>query len=252
MSFRAQLTSNPDGQGAEQFFASVSVDSERAYIESERYEFLLAEDGSDLAGFIAIRDKTHLFHLFVAHGFQRAGLARELWTRVRQPALRYTVNASLNAIPVYERLGFVAAGDRQHVHGVTFLPMQLEPRNDGARKSQKMMKRLNEVTITNQCTLLCDLRVWKHSDSQTWIALTGTQDEIGRQLAQALAEAFIQRLDDFGGVCESFLCRGDEYLSTPPRTAPGTAVFSFTPKKRVLAEEKHRRWHERLLRLGTC
>ena len=59
---------------------------------------------------------------------------------------------------------------------------------------------------------------------------------VGARLARLLEEASIQRLDDFGGVCETFLCQGEEYLASPPRTASGAAVFSFTPKKRVLTE----------------
>ena len=98
------------------------------------------------------------------------------------------------------------------------------------------MQRLSEIRITNQSTLFCDLRAWKATDSEAWIALTGAEDAVGTRLARMLEEASIRRLDDFGGVCETFLCRGEEYLASPPRTASGAAVFSFTPKKRVLAE----------------
>jgi len=98
------------------------------------------------------------------------------------------------------------------------------------------MQRLSEISITNQSTLVCDLRAWKATDSEAWIALTGAEDAVGTRLARMLEEASIRRLDDFGGVCETFLCRGEEYLASPPRTASGAAVFSFTPKKRVLAE----------------
>jgi len=98
------------------------------------------------------------------------------------------------------------------------------------------MQRLSDIAVTNQSTLVCDLRIWKHADSEVWIALTGAEDAVGTRLARMLEEASIQRLDDFGGVCETFLCRGEEYLASPRRTASGAGVFSFTPKKRVLAE----------------
>lgn len=97
-------------------------------------------------------------------------------------------------------------------------------------------QRLSDTGITNQSTLVCDLHAWKDADSEAWIALTGTEDSVGTRLARTLAEASIQRLDDFGGVSETFLCRGERYVASPPRTASGAAVFSFTPKKRVLAE----------------
>jgi hypothetical protein len=97
-------------------------------------------------------------------------------------------------------------------------------------------QRLSDTVITNQSTLVCDLRAWKDADSEAWIALTGTEDSVGTRLARTFEEASIRRPDDFGGVCETFLCRGQECVASPPRTAAGAAVFSFTPKKRVLAE----------------
>jgi hypothetical protein len=97
-------------------------------------------------------------------------------------------------------------------------------------------QRLSDTSITNQSTLLCDLRDWNGAASAAWIALTGTQEAVGARLARMLEDASINRLDDFGGVCDTFLRRGEEYLASPPRTVSGAAVFSFTPKKRVLAE----------------
>lgn len=131
MSFQPQLTIEPDGRGAEQFFASVRPNAERGYIESERYQFLIAEVCDTLAGVIAIRDKTHLFRLFVARTHQRQGLARELWNRIHQPEVRYTVNASLAAVPTYERLGFIATSEPQRQHGIAFLPMRWEAEHFG-------------------------------------------------------------------------------------------------------------------------
>jgi ribosomal protein S18 acetylase RimI-like enzyme len=129
-SFQSELTDDPSGVGAEKFLASVSLQAERDYLASERYRYLLAFSGSQLAGFIAIRDGSHLFHLFVERAYQRRGLARSLW----QQALRelctpnsdgdFTVNSSLAAVPVYRAFGFVPAGSRQREHGISFLPMR--------------------------------------------------------------------------------------------------------------------------------
>ena len=74
---------------------------------------------------------THLFHLFVAAAHQRIGIARALWEQARQLSLRagpiaeFTVNSSLNAVPVYRSFGFVPAGAVTQVHGIAFLPMRL-------------------------------------------------------------------------------------------------------------------------------
>src|SRR5262249_3336312 len=109
---------------------SVSVQAEREYLASERYRYLLAYSDSKLAGFIAIRGGSHLFHLFVERAYQRQGIARRLWERALEdlsaPASDggFTVNSSLFAVPVYEAFGFVPAGSIQKTHGISFLPMR--------------------------------------------------------------------------------------------------------------------------------
>lgn len=129
-SFQRELTDDPSGIGAEQYLASVSVQAERGYLASTRYRYLVAIAGAELAGFIAIRDGSHLFHLFVDRSHQRQGLARVLWERalreLRVPGSggAFTVNASLTALPVYQALGFTPAGSIQRSHGISFLPMR--------------------------------------------------------------------------------------------------------------------------------
>jgi GNAT superfamily N-acetyltransferase len=94
------------------------------------FRYRLAECDGELVALIGIRDNAHLYHLFVAPEFQRQGLGRRLWELEKAESLRtgasaFTVNASLNAIPVYERLGFVIAAPVQDVDGVRFVPMRL-------------------------------------------------------------------------------------------------------------------------------
>ena len=58
-------------------------------------------------------------------------LARRLWDVARAdaawrtPGGGFTVNASLPAVPVYERFGFEKQGDVQVARGVMFQPMRL-------------------------------------------------------------------------------------------------------------------------------
>lgn len=137
-SFQSQLTDDPTGLGAAQYLASVSEDAERQYLHSARYVYFVAEEGHSLLGFIAIRDGTHLFHLFVARSHQRAGIATRLWQAAQEAAschgglATFTVNSSLNAVPVYEAFGFRPAGAVVSVHGISFLPMRLEAHGDDA------------------------------------------------------------------------------------------------------------------------
>jgi len=129
-SFQSELTDDPSGAGAEEYLASVSVQAEREYLVSDRYEYLLAYSDSQLAGFIAIRDGSHLFHLFVERSHQRQGIARRLWERALEELCAsgsdggFTVNSSLRAVPVYRAFGFVPAGSLESKHGISFLPMR--------------------------------------------------------------------------------------------------------------------------------
>jgi GNAT superfamily N-acetyltransferase len=129
-SFQSELTDDPSGAGAEKYLASVSLQAEREYLGSERYRYLLAYSDSQLAGFIAIRDGSHLFHLFVERSHQRQGIAWRLWERALEELCApgtdagFTVNSSLSAVPVYRAFGFVPAGSIQRMHGISFLPMR--------------------------------------------------------------------------------------------------------------------------------
>lgn len=116
--------------GAEVFKNSISVCAVRGYLQAPNFSYWVARcPAGTLAGFIGMRDQTHLYQFFVAEPFQRQGLGRQLWQRARanmpSTAAGFTVNASLRAIPVYERFGFEKQGAVKVEHGVTFQPMRL-------------------------------------------------------------------------------------------------------------------------------
>jgi GNAT superfamily N-acetyltransferase len=91
----------------------------------------VAQAGDELAGFIAMRERSHLFHLFVDQRWQRQGVARRLWEVAQSAAIEggplaaFTVNSSNFAIPVYEAFGFVRTAPVQCVKGLYFNPMAL-------------------------------------------------------------------------------------------------------------------------------
>ena len=95
---------------------------------------------------------------------------------------------------------------------------------------------IRDLQVTNQCVVVCDLQRWAGLASTAWEAITGSQDDVGRRLAAILDSRNVLRVDDFGGVCQTFLCAEKQYLEAPPRTKSGAAVFSFTPKNRIMAE----------------
>jgi hypothetical protein len=55
-------------------------------------------------------------------------------------------------------------------------------------------------------------------------------------IAAMLEQRNVVRIDDFGGVCKTFLCDGETYLESPPRARHGGSVLSFTPKNRLALE----------------
>lgn len=131
MGFAPTFTVHPDGAGAEEFFAGITPAAIAGYLQSPEYAYLVAEEDGTVAGAVAIRGNTHLYHLFVDPAFQGRGLSRRLWEMAKEAALRagnpgeFTVNSSLNAIPVYERFGFQPTNARIEMNGIAFLPMKL-------------------------------------------------------------------------------------------------------------------------------
>jgi GNAT superfamily N-acetyltransferase len=120
-----------DGAGAEPFYAAISEAAICGYIESPNFFYYIAHLNSSLVGVVAVRDNKHLYHLFVARAFQGKGFARKLWEFAKADALRsghqtiFTVNSSLNAVPVYQQFGFAIIGAVVEAHGVAFQPMRL-------------------------------------------------------------------------------------------------------------------------------
>lgn len=121
------FVADPGAAVPARFLEGIAVPAIHSRIADPAFRYLIAEEGGALAGAIALQDGRHLYHLFVAAPFRGQGLARALWRAVREglaPDLRpFTVNASLNAVAVYERLGFAATGPRQERNGIAFVPM---------------------------------------------------------------------------------------------------------------------------------
>jgi ribosomal protein S18 acetylase RimI-like enzyme len=127
------FTAHPQGLGAETFLQSVEPNAIEAKITDASFSYFVGFSGSQLAGLIALRNKSHLYHLFVATSFQGQGLSRQLWnyalkaTSTEENTTTFTVNSSIYAQAVYEKLGFIAQGVATETKGIVFIPMTLEP-----------------------------------------------------------------------------------------------------------------------------
>lgn len=99
------------------------------------FRYWVACDGSQILGVCALREETHLYHLFVASALHGSGIGRHLWETAREDVLfrlphvaAFTVNASTFARPFYQRLGFRAAGEANTWNGIRSWPMSLAVR----------------------------------------------------------------------------------------------------------------------------
>ena len=119
-------------EGASTFLRENDEDGMRGYVAAG-HVYHVAFDAGEIAGFIAIRDNSHVFHLFIDKRWQRQGLARRLWEVARAASLgrggdgSFTVNSSNYAVPVYEAFGFARTAPTQCVKGLYFNPMRFVP-----------------------------------------------------------------------------------------------------------------------------
>lgn len=125
-------------QGRETLLHSMRPAAIAGYLDSG-FRYHVAETAAgEIVGVVALRDDTHLYHLFVAEACQRRGIGRSLWETAMAGALargnngEFTVNSSRYARPFYERLGFVAGEERIDAQGVVTIPMRLALRTDAA------------------------------------------------------------------------------------------------------------------------
>ncbi len=125
------LTLHPDGAGAEKFIEHCRQPAIEGYLSQSRYAYQLAYCDGKLAGVVAMRDNTHLFHMFVPRALHRRGMARRLWQAARDASLArgdvtaFTLNSSMYAVPFYASLGFVATGPKVEEGGIAFVPMRM-------------------------------------------------------------------------------------------------------------------------------
>jgi ribosomal protein S18 acetylase RimI-like enzyme len=111
------------------FLAEQGEEGMRSFL-AKGFVYHVAEVDGELAGFIAVRERSHVYSLYVDKRFHRRGIARALWDAARAAAIGpghpgfFTVNASNHALPFYASLGFVPTAPTQ-AGIVRYNPMRL-------------------------------------------------------------------------------------------------------------------------------
>jgi len=127
--FDQYVASDLGPEGIAEFFRFANPQAMAARSGPEQV-LVVALHAGQLAGVLEVRSGSHLALLFVS--LKGRGIARELLRmaiaecRARQPRLSaLTVNSSLYAQPIYQRLGFIATAPARTVNGIVHVPMAL-------------------------------------------------------------------------------------------------------------------------------
>ena len=127
--FYLQEPVDPEGSQRplpEWFANTITVTAFEVRISDPDYLNLVNEQAGKIVGYISVKQRSHLYHLFVAEYAHGQGIARLLWNSVlgRQPLVsQYSLRSSLFAVPVYQKLGFQINGEAGMKDGIGFQPM---------------------------------------------------------------------------------------------------------------------------------
>jgi GNAT superfamily N-acetyltransferase len=119
------------------FLVENNAEAIRGFI-ANRFRYHVAEIDGELIGFVGVRERSHLYHLFVSKRWQGRGIGRQLWELAKSDCLAsghrgpFTVNSSSHAMPIYERWGFKRDGSARTSNGITYNPMKWEAEVDAA------------------------------------------------------------------------------------------------------------------------
>ena len=96
-------------------------------INSAEYSNYVYCIDDEIVGYIAMKESSHLYHLFVSEAHQGNGIANGLWKHIcgKCSAEKYSVRSSLYAVPVYKKWGFVETDMVREKDGIKFQAMAL-------------------------------------------------------------------------------------------------------------------------------
>lgn len=107
------------------FIASIKPSSFANRILSDEFTCYVAEEG-EVIGYIALKGKDHLYHLFVDESHQRQGVASALWSHLLSEIdlEGCKLRSSLIAVPFYKSLGFTEINTPEIKSGFSYQAME--------------------------------------------------------------------------------------------------------------------------------
>jgi len=124
--FHEAVAPSLSAQGVATFTQVAAADAFAERLQGDNH-ILVAERDGDIVGVIELKEGRHLAMLFVDSACQGQGIGHALLQAVlpqlRAPAM--SVRASLNAVPTYQRYGFVIDGEVGEFNGLVYQPLSL-------------------------------------------------------------------------------------------------------------------------------
>lgn len=110
------------------WFANTLEESEfKRRLASRDFIHYVYVSNNEIVGYISVKNRTHLYHLFVRENHQGKGISKKLWSYANSMLGNSidTVRSSIYAIPIYKSFGFKASSAPQVKDGIGFQPMVL-------------------------------------------------------------------------------------------------------------------------------
>ena len=96
-------------------------------VQSNEYQNFVYEEQGEIVGYLALKNNSHLYHLFVSESYQGKGISRYLWSHALTKCVSdlYTLRSSLFAVPIYKKFGFKVIGEAGEKDGIGYQAMEL-------------------------------------------------------------------------------------------------------------------------------
>ncbi len=109
------------------FLKTLELSEFEQRLSSDEFANFVYLDNNSIAGYISIKGKNHLYHLFVGERHQGKGISKKLWNYAISNIAsdHYTVRSSVYAVPVYKKFGFRESGPLESKDGISFQAMEL-------------------------------------------------------------------------------------------------------------------------------
>lgn len=117
-------------EGIKFFYCFITLEEFRKRNQSETFTLTARTKDDQIVGMIEVRNDGHICLLFVRNDFKRMGIAYSLFNKAKDICLQkaggnviMTVNSSIYAVDIYNKIGFTAVEKVNTINGISFVKM---------------------------------------------------------------------------------------------------------------------------------